>query len=91
VRGNLADLPYRLEGLGAQLADALCDGIGHGEDRIGLLIEQERIVPEVRPVMRHEGDRLSVAKLTAFGVPVRFSEFPFRASCTPSILSKARR
>ena len=40
---------YHLAGLAAELAGAFGHGVGHGEDLVGLLVEQEMEVAEVRP------------------------------------------
>ena len=42
------DMPDRTKGSSADLADALGDGIRHGEKLVALLIEHEVIVAEVR-------------------------------------------
>ena len=43
------DVADRAERGAADLAHALGDVVGHGEDLVGLLVEQQVVVAEVRP------------------------------------------
>ena len=44
--GDLAD---RMDGRAAELAHPLGDVVGDGEDLVGLLVEQQMVVAEMRP------------------------------------------